>query len=64
MKFKVGDRVLVRAPSWTEKCIVVQMGFGEDIMFVRRADGRKCAIFKKWASKITKNQQLLFDFYV
>ncbi len=65
MKFKIGDKVLVRAPSWCEECVVTKMGFSSDIMFVLRANGYERAIFRRWASIIKlKNQQLLFEFYV
>lgn len=63
MGFKVGDKVLVTAPSWCEECIVFKMGSDSKIMFVRRLNECKPAIFKSWASVIRpKNQQLLFDF--
>ena len=46
MKFKVGDRVLVVAPGWCEKCVVFKMGISTAIMFVRRANGSTPAIYQ------------------
>ena len=63
MSFKIGDKVLVIAPSWREECVVSKMGFDSKVMYVRRANGCMPAIYKSWASLIKiKNQQLLFDF--
>jgi len=52
MEFKLGDKVLVNAPSWQERCIIIEWGFSGTVMCVRRNNGAKTAIYKSWASKI------------
>jgi len=70
MKFKVGDRVVVRTiPKWyagaiklNESCIVSSRGCTSEIIWVRCANGeRVLPIYESWAV-ILKNQQLLFAF--
>ena len=64
MKFKTGDKVMVKTPSWQEECRVIKGGWSSNIIFVRRANGCSQVIYKYWASIIIpKNTQLLFDFW-
>lgn len=69
MKLKVGDKVIVNPPDWysgsikvNEKCVVTSIGYMSEIIWVQNTNGIKAMVYRRWASKITKNQQLEFEF--